>query len=421
MMQVEYKRDMYRNYLVLLCDQSLFEGYEIGMLQNNKIKGLLPVTVKRIDQDTHLYYDITSMQPVAEVYQKCKLTKDDIILMTEGVLEGLLEAKKYLLLEDNVVVDPNYLFMNPEGGSVSLCYIPGYNQSMKEQLSKLFEFILDRVDYEKEQAVCLSYALYKKSKEKNGSVYDLKALMREAPLEKEERAVVSQNSIPDKDSIKGEEKKSILGKAKEIEETLRYPWYLWMAFFASVLFAGSAFYIVLRIGFFRDPWSNTIIIPRFLLAIIILIAVLLLVAELLFQKKHKLSQMKTKLVEISSEPLEELPDRTVVLFEREGVSIEGQYQLAPLDTSHYEIISLIEFPFFVGKLAKRVDGVINHDSVSRFHAKIEREGDCFYLADLNSTNGTYHNNQRLEANERVKIEYLDRISFGQVTYIFNKI
>ncbi len=82
----------------------------------------------------------------------------------------------------------------------------------------------------------------------------------------------------------------------------------------------------------------------------------------------------------------------------------------------YEIDHL---PFTVGKLAECVDLEIKDDSISRMHARFfEREGKM-YLEDLNSTNGTFKNGMRLEANETVKVEVEDEISFAKVTFVYH--
>ena len=67
-----------------------------------------------------------------------------------------------------------------------------------------------------------------------------------------------------------------------------------------------------------------------------------------------------------------------------------------------------------------MDYAINSRNVSRFHAKLEKEGDQFYLMDLNSTNGTFINGKRLGSNERELIEMGDVIAFADVSYRFGK-
>lgn len=79
---------------------------------------------------------------------------------------------------------------------------------------------------------------------------------------------------------------------------------------------------------------------------------------------------------------------------------------------------LEEKSFLVGKMSEHVDGIINDEMVSRIHAEIKNESGRYFLTDLNSTNGTFHNERRLEANETVEIQSEDFIRFATVEYVF---
>lgn len=74
--------------------------------------------------------------------------------------------------------------------------------------------------------------------------------------------------------------------------------------------------------------------------------------------------------------------------------------------------------FLIGKNADEVDGYIGVPSVSRVHARIEMEKDEYYIEDLNSTNGTYLNGERLEYRQKEQLKVHDRIAFGMEEYVF---
>ena len=69
-------------------------------------------------------------------------------------------------------------------------------------------------------------------------------------------------------------------------------------------------------------------------------------------------------------------------------------------------------------MTEAVDGVIEDDSVSRIHAKIEKADGKYYLVYLNSTNGTFLNGEIIGANEKTKLQTGDRIQFGLAEYSF---
>ena len=70
------------------------------------------------------------------------------------------------------------------------------------------------------------------------------------------------------------------------------------------------------------------------------------------------------------------------------------------------------------KMAGAVDLVLNDQSVSRLHARISRDGNRFFITDLNSTNGTFRNGMRLEPNASEIIEPGDEIGIGKLKFIY---
>lgn len=90
--------------------------------------------------------------------------------------------------------------------------------------------------------------------------------------------------------------------------------------------------------------------------------------------------------------------------------------LVSMDPREKDSIVLERDSYIVGKLPSQCDIVLNHPSVSRVHAKLERLGNDYYLCDMNSTNGTYLNGKRLMVNECVKIRPADEIAFARMGY-----
>jgi len=58
---------------------------------------------------------------------------------------------------------------------------------------------------------------------------------------------------------------------------------------------------------------------------------------------------------------------------------------------------------------------LRHETISRSHAKLAREGEAWFVTDLHSSNGTRLNGDRID-HERV--EHMDELQFGEVTVLF---
>ncbi len=92
--------------------------------------------------------------------------------------------------------------------------------------------------------------------------------------------------------------------------------------------------------------------------------------------------------------------------------------LKPMERTGYESIPIKNFPFFIGKLRKNVDYCLEKEVVSRYHAKITREGNRYFLTDLNSTNGTFLNREALMTYQQKELRPGDEISFANIRYLF---
>ena len=112
------------------------------------------------------------------------------------------------------------------------------------------------------------------------------------------------------------------------------------------------------------------------------------------------------------------PTANGVLEDEDSLKKKRLPVLKAMDNINYKDIAITNFPFFIGKLKKNVDFVLDSDIVSRYHAKITREEDRFFLTDLNSTNGTFINDELLQTYQKKEIKLGDIIAFANIKYQF---
>ena len=84
-----------------------------------------------------------------------------------GIISGIEGSKEYLLSECDFVVEPDYIYISLPAYEVSLCYLAGYEKDITDQLIRLIEYLMNKVDYNDEQGVLLIYGLYKISREES--------------------------------------------------------------------------------------------------------------------------------------------------------------------------------------------------------------------------------------------------------------
>lgn len=88
-------------------------------------------------------------------------------------------------------------------------------------------------------------------------------------------------------------------------------------------------------------------------------------------------------------------------------------------TCRGEKISLEDLPCVVGKMQSYVDQVLDDSSVSRMHARFSTDHDGkMTVRDLNSTNGTWLNGERLTPNECRVMRQGDHVRLGCMEFVF---
>ena len=98
----------------------------------------------------------------------------------------------------------------------------------------------------------------------------------------------------------------------------------------------------------------------------------------------------------------------------------GPSTLVSREPGEHATIYLEQEITVVGKLVNAADAVIPIPTVSRVHARIRRAEGEYYLADLNSRNGTAVNGRLLKNGEEYCLQDEDEVDFAQARYIFLK-
>lgn len=87
------------------------------------------------------------------------------------------------------------------------------------------------------------------------------------------------------------------------------------------------------------------------------------------------------------------------------------------DEEHALEFLISSTPYIIGASRTRVNGNIKSRAVSRCHAKVTSSGEEFYIADLNSTNGTYVDDRKIPSGELVKLEDGMRVRIADYTFM----
>ena len=175
-MEISYVREMRKNYLVVEARRD-FLGYEARMLAANPVQGLLPMKVRYMDGSASYYYDITSRQPLGRLLESRQITVEEICGLIRQIHGALRRMEEFFLGDGGILLEPEYIYMEPEAFQAGLCFVPGAEENFQEGLSRLLQYLLRHVDHRDRKAVILAYSLYQESLKENYSLEDLLRLM----------------------------------------------------------------------------------------------------------------------------------------------------------------------------------------------------------------------------------------------------
>ena len=380
-MQVEYRKEWMDTYLWVRPDQRTECSYVEKMLLYNQGGGRLEFSLQEKDGEQYYCYKITGKKALNSIYAVIPIGERQIRGILRQVFAALEQGREYLLTEEDFMLSPNYIFATFPQMDLEFCYVPGYGVPLQEQLEGLFEYLLNRVDYEDKQAVNLLYDCYMLCMKEKGGLAEIKKLLAQENPPFNLRSGLRSETIksePVATEVIKPDKKAVI-RYPEAEETLEKK--------------GSASSYVTWLTDRLLPWKKRE--P----------AIVAEEPEAYHAVPSEKSESNPGLY--SEQPGYPDSDRTVLL--RVPQSPTGP-ELVCEQTG--EIVHLTKFPFYIGSAEQYADFVFQGEGVSRIHCCISKKEERYYLSDLNSTNGTYLNQTEVLPGKDVLLSANDEIRVG---------
>lgn len=451
-MKVDYRTDIKGNYLILEAEQEI-HSYQMQMIQQNSIKGLLPIYEYCIDNKVQYHYDITSKQTIVVMLERMLLTSvqmRNFLMQWKDILE---QMKEFLLNPDYLLLDVDYIYINLQSGEFFFCYYPMEGKGFKEGIKEVFRYFLDKVNYQDKLGVDMVYQAYQKSLKPEmdflticDSVLGIErseiVQEKEMRIEKEEEKNKGEKVKKVESVIEPQIMAEVLEEEREEKKELPIKKEYIVIFFVGIcsLFLAFLCYWVYQNGVHQKT-------------IVQCIAMILIFGSVLgfLFLKGKEYLKGTKIIKETQEIPYSSEEEEGISFIRKGIQEEGIGERILGDMEGEEMgygaeslegdtvllgyieesskcflipkgiqeeIIIEKFPFTIGKWKEQVDGVIINDNISRIHARFEEIDGVHYVIDLNSKNGVYVNGIRNKIQEKVKIQNGDEIKIAAFVYQF---
>ena len=429
-MEIRYYRDLNHNYMIIDKETEQQDGYQYHMLKTNQIEGILPCTVRRINNEIYLYYCIDSKLNLSSCYEIKKMQIKELKSLLEEIHRTIRQMREYLLDESEIVFNIKAIYKELSSEKTFFALYPFENADIC--FMDFAEQILAITDQEDENAISLAYKLCELAQNRELSVREIVEILLQE--EKQEVDPAEHNTsqenikewtegtdnIPQENEPKNEEVK----KGNNI-------------LFAIVSF--TVFVVLCCLQRFFNLTYRENIISLTVMVITLLLTVLSVYFEI---KKRKTDNTK----EVTDMDINEynIPDCNISIKHPLQYDTEAQKNIFDRKTTEElfgetivlnpEILQRISrlysrnsaasiqigfehLPLTIGKMAGRVDQILDDSSISRIHARIfQNEQNQICLRDLNSTNGTFKNGVRLHPEEETIINPGDEIGFGTLIF-----
>lgn len=167
-MESKYKQDWNHMYFILERPEFYEEDYQMRMLQENKIEGLLQVSGQGINGKSQYSYEISGKVSMKSIYEKMVIEKDELASFLRQFLNLLSQIENYLLNVNCILLEPEYIFY--EEGKYFFCYLPIEEEQFCHRFHCLTEYFVGKINHKEQQAILLAYELHKATMEENCSL-----------------------------------------------------------------------------------------------------------------------------------------------------------------------------------------------------------------------------------------------------------
>lgn len=441
MLEPKYYRDYGHNYMILQCtQQETVRSYQYKILTSGKVGEILKCSVRYINGSTYYYYDISSRTTLNNLYRDKKMScvqVKDVLRQIYGIYEKLAG---YFMEEAGLVLLPEHIYYDLTDRKYIGLYYPDYHTEESNAYKPLMDFLLEHIDTEDRNLAENMYRIYEMAEESCFFIEDaLRILEDSAEAIQETACEPIQRQEQESDVVSAEDyniEADYWEPEKQEKETKRRN--LFYPAFAVLSALGIVGAVVVR-SMYELAQREEIILYGVIAAMGA--CLLLCLAGIYAGGKKKESSVDKKDADameiypqdtnlpsletvinrdMNSEMPEYKPQKSddygnTVFFDESAVR---EYKLYAMDKKNKRHIELNQFPCTVGKMAGCVDYVLADNSVSRIHARFDRQGDKVLLTDMNSTNGTFKNGLRMQPQETVEIEPGDEVRFGNLNYCY---
>lgn len=438
--EVIYERNMTGSYMKI--PEGMNGGLDERLMLKGKLRGTLPVEKAYIDGGGQYWYNISGKQSL-DTYCRMKQIGIEFVERLIVSICSELEILEWNLIHTNcLMLDPELVFITNSNREFIFTLYPGNNTQIELEFQQLMEYLLTRIDHKDEAAVRTVYAIYEKTLEESYSLTDIRDFItetrsRESGRPEEESRPLFQPEVRAQVQAGNHEREPQTGSYEREAQTGSYGSKSTAGRYErepekDVSLRGNILRSVRppqqekrqktrENGVFNAMRQEKTVIGETKAGI-----------NFFENIKNSLKTLRER-IEESHAKVKKKEDEPVVVYPEEEISVPQEeifptvclngFRGAPRGVLLYQGAERLEDIRLESKVVwighgPEADARIVRDTISQLHARIDRDGDHYYIEDLNSTNGTCVNDETLVYKERRLLKINDIVQFADIRYRF---
>lgn len=163
MPKAEYIRKINQSSLLITPEKEYeTEKDSIGMFQYHAIPDFLNLEVKKKNTNAQFCYDITSKRSLEQLLEYKSLDYLLLIKILSSFDHACTQTEDYMMTEDDILLEPEFVFVDHNIEKMSYCYLPGNRTDICRQFKGFMGYLLQHLDHRDERAVQLAYFVYQR-------------------------------------------------------------------------------------------------------------------------------------------------------------------------------------------------------------------------------------------------------------------
>lgn len=407
-----YERSYNHNYMILPAKKKEYTGFCERILQENEIPGLLFCQFRMMDGTLYFYYEISGKRALSQIFQKRKIGGEEMRQIFAALKKLQQETERYLLDFKKLILLPEYLYADFDIKQLYVVYYPDYEGD--GSLEAIGNFLIEHVDYQEAEAVELAYSFQQRIMEENVNLeLVVDELLREKETKKQDTFICeAERPVKVEEDLDADVSDSVVYEAKVFTQAKaslengskkKERWSL-----GELVWVQEIREFLQTISFFKKRGKKKSVENR--------------------KEKKKLRERREEKyifeTEVNYENDSEAPSFYSAVAGSEETQLFSSGEEKEIHSLIYQgrgaapDLELVVFPYIIGKSEKGIDGRLQEPTISRIHSQLDFLNETYYITDLNSTNGTFLNGERLCPNVRTELAVGDRIQFAGEKYLF---